>query len=79
MNKRFTHMLALIDRGPLQGQAAFMQGMLSWLYVDGVPYPRFVDAETKIHINDCWFADIQRELHSKHGSGSFSSRMELHP
>lgn len=50
MNKKITHMLVLIDRDPVKGQAAFVQGMLNWLYVDGAPYSRFVDQQTKIHV-----------------------------
>ena len=48
---RITHMLVLIDRDPVKGQAAFVQGMLGWLCAsDGQPYSRLVDAETKIHV-----------------------------
>lgn len=30
--QRITHMLVLIDRNPAKGEAAFIQGMLGWLY-----------------------------------------------
>jgi len=51
MSQRITHMLVLIDRKPAKGEAAFVQGMLGWLYAsDGQPYSRLVDAETKMHV-----------------------------
>ena len=43
-------MLVLIDKEPLKGESAFVQGMLGWLYVDGLPYSQFVDAQTKTHV-----------------------------
>jgi hypothetical protein len=49
--QRITHMLVLIDRRPVKGEAAFVQGMLGWLYDGrGQPYSRLVDAQTKMHV-----------------------------
>lgn len=50
MAKRISHLLVLIDRKPREGEAAFVEGMLQWLFVDGQQYVRFVDGQTRIRI-----------------------------